>query len=92
MALAARLTWLNRDETGHANVAPADRDLWWRQKRPWPPGMHFEDVSLAELAFERLADTAPLGPPPAPPGTIGCTAALCEMSRFAEPEVEAVSH
>jgi len=52
--------------------------------------MKFEDVDPATLAFERLTDNTPLGPPP-PAGAIGCTAALCEMSRFAEPEVEGVS-
>ena len=91
MALAARLTSLDRNEPGHAYVAPAGGDRWWKQKKAWPALLKYEDVDAATLVLERLTDTVPLGPPPAPPGAIGCTAALCEMSRFAEPEVEAVS-
>jgi hypothetical protein len=64
---------------------------WWAPKRAWPADVKFEDVDAATLAFERIADSDPLGPPPAPAGAYGCAAALCEMSRFAESEIEGVS-
>jgi hypothetical protein len=83
--LAPRNTSLDRDEPGGATLDVGRP--WWVPRRPWPKGMRFQDVDPAVLQFERLTDNAPLGPPPAPPGSIGCTAALCEESRFAEPEV-----
>ena len=87
--LAPRQTSLDRDEP-NSPVLDIGKP-WWLPKREWPPGMHFEDVDAATLAFERLTDNAPLTPRPAPPGAYGCAAALCEASRFAEPEVEDIS-
>jgi hypothetical protein len=47
---------------------------WWAPRRPWPPGMWFEDVPQAELQFERLVDSAPL---PLPEVPITSSAGMC---------------
>jgi hypothetical protein len=49
-------------------------------------GMRFEDVDPVVLEIERIADSAPLGPPPARSGPYGCSALMAAESRFAEPE------
>ena len=59
-------------------------NAWWDLRRPWPSDLKYEDVDAATLAFERLIDPLPLGPPPAPPGAIGCTGALCADHPMAE--------
>jgi hypothetical protein len=84
---AIRQRHLDPDDVGRA---PPESRPWWQQRCEWPPGVHFEDVSAAELALERLTDGG-MPPRPIPAGAYGCTAAMCEMSRFAEPEIEGVS-
>jgi len=41
---------LDRDDAGQS--VPDERP--WTPLREWPRGAHFEDISAAELAFERL--------------------------------------
>jgi hypothetical protein len=61
---------------------------WWQERRPWPPGMRFTDVDPAVLAIERLVDSAPLGPPPAPAGSYGSAAELCVRAPHAEIDLD----
>jgi hypothetical protein len=46
--------------------------------------MHFAGADPVPLDLEHFVDSAPLGPPPAPPGCYGCATRLAEESRFAE--------
>jgi len=65
-------------------------DVGQKPLRGWPPGVRFEDVTEAELAFERLTDRA-MPPAAAPAGAYGWAAGMCAMSRFAEPEIDGIS-
>ena len=49
---------------------------WWSPRAAWPAGVHFEDDPL---------------PLPVTAGMVSSAAELCELSRFAEPEIEDVS-
>ena len=83
MGAPVRHRHLDRDDVGQSSPERP----WWPPRRPWPPGMRFEDVSAAERAFERLADRA-MPPRPIPASVYGSSAWQCITSRFAEPEVE----
>jgi hypothetical protein len=82
--LAPRQHHLDRDDPGTTRIGKGRP--WWRPLWEWPAGIRFEDVSAAELAFERLTDRK-LSPMPVPAGAYGCAAAMRAMSRFAETEI-----
>ena len=79
--LAPRQHHLDPDDRGRA----LPERPWWRTRVDWPTGVHFEDVSRAELALERLTESR-MPPPPVHPGAFGCSASMAVESRFAELE------
>jgi hypothetical protein len=85
--LPPRQSHLDRDDAGLAKLNMHERP-WWQARRKWPPGVCFDNVSVAELVFERLTDGGGMPPQPIPAGAYGCAADMCAASRFAEPEIQ----
>jgi hypothetical protein len=73
--------YLDPQDPGVADIG----HRWWKPRRAWPPGVRFADGPT-----ERVLDRAPL-PLPVTAGMFSSAAALCEESRFTEPEIEDVS-
>src|SRR5262245_44204162 len=82
LSIPPRTTTLDPDQPLEPTLTPGRP--WWEPLAAWPATVHFEDVDAVLLARERKLDAGKLGPPPAPAGVIGCTAAWCIDSPLAE--------